>query len=163
MTAFKYIHNGVEITMTDGGKFTATINGEPAIASSVDAMKKRIEKAEVFKPFEAVRLERWNNKLEVFEIVGTRRNRQHYGARVLWLDAKGNTHADVTLNTPENRAAMKALLDYRVESSRIEKERTAAERKLAAKVRTVAVEPRCSECGGYGDAHKMSCGKAKGE
>lgn len=52
----KFEHNGIKITLTDDGKFSANINGEDVMKGTLAAIKKAIGGVEKFEPFPAISL-----------------------------------------------------------------------------------------------------------
>ena len=52
----KFEHNGIKITLTDDGKFSANVNGENVTKGTLAAIKKAIGGVEKFKPFPAISL-----------------------------------------------------------------------------------------------------------
>ena len=52
----KFEHNGIEITLTDDGKFSANVNGEAVTKGTLAAIKKAIGGVEKFEPFPAISL-----------------------------------------------------------------------------------------------------------
>lgn len=92
MNTFK--HNGIEITLTKEGKFEFCLAGEYISAASLDAAKRRIDKAEKnpFKEFDAMahHYSQWRK----VRIVGINKPRGKWGAagQHSFRDEKGNTH-----------------------------------------------------------------------
>jgi hypothetical protein len=121
-------HNGVQIFITEGGQFVAEVNGERMTRPSVAAIKKLIEKKATFEPFAAIDEARVHGHADVTKgtiktltIVGAKKNpRGSSWANNLWIDDKGQTHSTVIPDTPENRAAMQAVIDKRFEIAKIE-------------------------------------------
>lgn len=114
MTILNY--NGVNIELTPGGKFRATIAGKVTDAPSFEAMKRKIEKAEVFEPFKAFYLESWG-LVRNLEVIGIRKNprfKRHGDCvpRFEWITVEHGDrkayHSAVYRDTPENRAAVDA-------------------------------------------------------
>ena len=50
----KFEHNGIKITLTDDGKFSANVNGEAVTKGTLAAIKKAIGGVEKFEPFPAI-------------------------------------------------------------------------------------------------------------
>lgn len=82
-------HRGIEITLTGTGKFRATIEGKPVVLTSLDAIKKKIDKAtddpNKFQPFKAIRL--WGvDEAQEIEVIGQRQaKRRRFGDRLTWV------------------------------------------------------------------------------
>lgn len=131
-------HNGVKIFLTPGGAFTADVNGKHESRPSVQALKKLIEKKAQFEPFSALREGgRYGQPghIESFLIVGSKKNpRRSHMTEHLWIDDKGNTHAYVDVDTPENRLAMQAVIDKRAANKVIEQRLEMELRELHGKV-----------------------------
>jgi hypothetical protein len=135
-------HNGVQIFITEGGQFVAEVNGERMTRPSVAAIKKLIEKKATFEPFAAIDEARGYGHADVTKgtiktltIVGAKKNpRGSSWANNLWIDDKGQTHSTVIPDTPENRAAMQALIDKRYEFALVDKAQEAELRKLECKI-----------------------------
>jgi hypothetical protein len=134
-------HNGVQIFITPAGSFSATINGEAQNRPSVAALKKLIEKKATFAPFAIIDEERsygsadkHPGKIKERTITGAKKNaRSRSWANNVWLDSTGHEHSTVYPDTPENRAAMQAVIDKRFEIAQIDA-------KLAEELRALEVK-----------------------
>lgn len=102
-------HKGVEISIDKSGKFTAKVGGQLVKKSSLDAIRKAIDGANIFEPFKALRLA-WGSRVEEIVIVGIANSRKAYGARLKWRTEGGGEYDAVYASTPENRAALEAYL-----------------------------------------------------
>lgn len=149
-------HNGIKIEVAADGKFCATINGEMVEASSLSAIKKRIDgekkKADSFVPFTALYMQpgRYgkNEQLVEIKIVGVREDkRRSYGPRV-FFKTEPDTACPLTKamkNTPENRAAQEAVLAHEAESRRIREEREKQLQELRGRVELVNADDYVSK------------------
>lgn len=126
MTNFE--HNGTQIELLPNGKFQTTLHGRKVVGGSLDGLKKQIDNAAKvqFQVFKALRLDGWSG-LKELTIVGVKPPRKNaWRASNEFVDANGNQHSYVIVDTPENRAALDAWEKYREETRRIDKERAAA-------------------------------------
>lgn len=133
------IHNGVQIFLTPAGSFSADVNGKSENRPSVAAIKKLIEKKATFEPFVVIDEDRGysdsKGKIRERTITGAKKNnRSRSWSANVWLDNTGHEHTTVFPDTPDNRAALQAVIDKRFEIAGIEKklaeELSALERKL---------------------------------
>jgi hypothetical protein len=122
-------HNGVKIFLTPGGSFVAEINGERVTRPSVQAIKKLLEKKATFEPFHIIDEQRASNygsrevqkgSIKTGLITGSKKGKSRSYSNNVWLDASGHEHSTVYPDTPENRAAMQAVIDKRFEIAKIE-------------------------------------------
>lgn len=110
MKPFHY--KGIAITLNESGKFEAIVGGKKAVAASLDAMKKRLDKAEVFKPFKALTIGGWRGevpKITEVVVVGIEVPRKTWrGFQPLWKLEKGSPVAQCYPDTPAVRADLRA-------------------------------------------------------
>ena len=143
-----YEHGGITITFDErGGKFTATIGGKRQVAASLSGIKKKIDDAaaSTFKPFGALiwrtTYDRSKKDVKEIQVVGIIKARGKYGysAKDQWEVACGDEYAEVMVDTPENRAAIKTYLDLQRINSKASEKMGEAESKLLQKI--VAISP----------------------
>lgn len=123
----QYKHKGIEITFDNvSASFTAKIGEKRISAPSLAAAKKQIDNviSATFKPFATLRW--WSNEMVPMSVVGIVKSRSKWNARDQFLvrpvDAQGarfgEQHIDsVTLDTPENRALIKAYHEAESEAT----------------------------------------------
>lgn len=145
-----FLHNGVTITLESNGKFAAMGAEGRITSSSLDGIKKRLDKNEAFKPFKAFRLvSHYDHKsgisldqIEECTVVGIAEPRRRYNSRAWKITAEGR-HGTMEAylvyeDTPENRKQAKAYLELERKNAKARKEAEAAEKKAkdAIKSRT---------------------------
>lgn len=114
-------HKDVEITLDEGSAyFFAVIDGKKVRASSLQAMKDKLEKRATSESFEV--LHEHYGKIDVCRIVDVKRGD--------YIDTDGRTHSSVTRNTPENRKLIEGYLALKkkndAEVDRLKRENHAA-------------------------------------
>lgn len=137
----QFVHNGVDILLLDNGRFAAHLKGIETRATTLAALKKKIDSADTFVPFKAVQWERYGGgKFESFTVVGTTKNNRRYRVSHLWIDDKGRRHETVTPDTALNRTAMQDARDKRKANAAIESRLSEELDALEAKIEKLIVE-----------------------
>lgn len=109
MSNQEFTHNNVVITLKPDGKFKASINDTVVTSSSLDAMKKKIDKAQVFESFPAFVKE--YSSITTFDVVGVVRNPKRTGwcaPSHVWKCSDKKLREQVYDDTPDNRAGIAA-------------------------------------------------------
>lgn len=130
-------HNGVAITINpDNAKFEARVNGKKITAPSFDAMKRQIDKLQVFKSFKILILPRYyGHRMEEDEVIGLGRRKGGYPRGTPVFKSKLRDElSEVIEDTPANRKAIADLLALQKEHAKIHDEHQAAEYKAAAAI-----------------------------
>jgi hypothetical protein len=115
----QYEHKGSTIQFDAGtAKFSAKVGGKFVQSSSLAAIKKSIDKAQEFEPFNALRSPTWQDKKAAgrlyveCRVVGIERARgkqpSYRRAAHQWTLESGANVSEVWIDTPENRAAIEA-------------------------------------------------------
>lgn len=116
-------HKGIDIAVTDNGQFTAYVDGHEVAATSLAAMKKKLDKVDPFEQFDALEV---NDGHKLVRVVGISRARASWRSDE-WKLKDGGTRRTVYANTPENkkvlaeRAEMAARHSKVVEAQRLER------------------------------------------
>lgn len=129
-------HKGVVITLLSNGKFEAVMNRKRITRTSVDAIKKEIDKAQTFDSFKALHSQ--YSTLRELTIVGTKKILGRYRKGELeWVASNGVTYYEVYDDTPENRAALTAAFALRTKNEELASKlrREASEAMAAIKTR----------------------------
>lgn len=131
MTTFT--HKNTEITLSERGDFTATVSGKFVRASSLDAMKKRIDKAaeETFEPFYALRDRSHRDGKDAPDLVRIKIVRKEKPGRSRWdkggfVDEAGQVYQSRSL-LPDTQDARSAHAAHK-EARRLEDEAEKARR-----------------------------------
>lgn len=104
----KFVHKGVEITITPGGAFTAVVGGKTIMAPSLPAMRKKLDKAAEFESFSAF-VHTYGGQIKRFRVTGVRNNpRKDHWNPLLFVCDDGENRSRVYPDTPENVAAHEA-------------------------------------------------------
>lgn len=132
----EYEHKGVKIKLDAiNGTFAAPLEGRVRRFPSVDAARKAIDKAALvaFEPFAVIREPSYEDKkadrsrpFVEDRVIGIERakGKKSWSNRDYFILASGRRNVrDVMPDTPENRAAFTAYIQYSLESARIESER----------------------------------------
>jgi hypothetical protein len=136
-------HGGVAVTISPAGKFEATVGGVKLTAPSFDSLKKKIEKAGAFEPFEAFHVESWRDEVTKFQVTGIRKapkSNNGWGEKFLYVTKEGHgghkidTRARVYRATPENLAIANELIELKKANQRAYEAGKKAERELEAKL-----------------------------
>ncbi len=134
-------HGGVAVTMTPAGSFQAVVGGVTLTAPSFASIKKKIEKAGAFEPFEAFHVEGWRSEVQRFTVTGIRKagngRSVPHGTRFTYVTREGNTvdtRAFVYKATPENLAIAEQLCALKKANSAAYDAGKNAERKLEAQL-----------------------------
>ena len=124
-----FTHGETAITMTDDGKFSATIGGEEVTKPTLAAIKKAIDAAGgpgAFQPFEALLLHRYSSfepTLATVTSIGIPRGWRSKPEYRVTLQGGERTTTDLLYkNTQENIELFKALVKRHEEFSRAHKE-----------------------------------------
>lgn len=142
-TTNQFEHNGVAIQLLTNGHFAAHVKGVETRATTLAAMKKKIDAADTFVPFKCVQWEHFGGgKFESFTVVGTTKNPRRYRVLHLWVDDKGRRHETVTPDTALNRKAMQDAHDKRKANGAIERKLSDELVALEAKVEEISVESK---------------------
>lgn len=93
-----WTHRGITIELLEStGKFRAVLNGKPAVCSSMDAMKKRIDQEaddpNKFQPFQAYRLFSGDQVVRV-EVIGTQTVRKRLRSEIFWTCKNHSTRGE---------------------------------------------------------------------
>jgi hypothetical protein len=128
----KFSHAGYEIAVSNTGQFIAKTPTGEVKRPTLTSLRKELDKITPFKPFKAL-VWGWDgasmkSKLLEVEIRGTRRERKHYGPRVLWIDSNYRSHRDVFEDTAANR---KLIREWRKVTASGEKIRKACEKRVS--------------------------------
>jgi hypothetical protein len=139
-----FLHNGVTITLTPGGKFRTTVNGKQVDKPSLDAAKAAIDKAGVFTPIKGFAQDGYNaNRTREFLVTGTRKAPGKYARpEQVWVidDNQGNTRGVFWPDTPENRAAFNDLCALKDKNDALRDNMKAAEEAARAKLVSLTVK-----------------------
>ncbi len=141
-------HKGTKIELTKFGTFAAKINGKHVSKPSLDAMRKAIDEVGKlpFTPFVAVRAPTYQDGaaekagakdgLLRVQIIGVQKADRgaRYRGEFMFIEKGGAEAHKVMVDSPENRAAFKALRDFKAEAERIKAERDEQERLLLAAI-----------------------------
>lgn len=120
MSGPTFTHRGVEITISDNGRFNAVAAGRRLWGPSLESIKKKLDQALPFAPFTAIFSGR--NGVHEVRIVGVLEDR--YGRKYSDEDGKTHHHTSLYADTPENRAAIQAHHDgWAAEHARHEQEK----------------------------------------
>lgn len=95
---FKKMHSGIEITMTNGGQFSATVNTKKVLKPSLKAMQDFIDKQNAFTPFDAMAFtyRYGTDTLKKVRIVGCVRKERRWGnSEFHWIDDTKQRHSTV--------------------------------------------------------------------
>lgn len=134
-------HNGVTITLTGSGRFTAEGPNGKITSASLEGIKKRLDEGGVFTPFKAFTLRPLYRgaEMESVTVVGFAAPRRRYGSRE-WkiVDSGGHKSqlSEVYEDTPANREAAKAYLDAMKEHRKVREHQDQLEQKLLGKVKS---------------------------
>jgi hypothetical protein len=141
----KFTHAGVEITLGDNGKFTATVQGNKVTKPSLDAMKKHIDtKAKsAFKSLPVLVHQNYSIRKNVVKGTDYCRTmllsppvetKRKYGRRELKCKVQGDYNVfeveSLYTDTPETIAAIKALDAFEERKKKIKEQLEAEEEKL---------------------------------
>lgn len=99
-------HNGIEISVTDSGAFTATKNGEELKSTSLAGIKKKIDGKDTFKPFAALHERYHGTGHAEVKVIGVKKSRAEWRGDEWCLD--NNEYA---YNVVENTAANRKLIE----------------------------------------------------
>lgn len=130
-------HNGITVAFDEqSAKFTATVNGKKVTAPSFDAMKRQIDKVNVFKSFKILILPRYSgHRMEEDEVIGLGRRSRGYGrGRAVFKCKRKDEFQEVIEDTPDNRKRIAALMAMQNEHAKILEAHNEAERKAAAAI-----------------------------
>lgn len=142
-------HQGIEITLSDGGHFVATITGRVTRKPSLDAIRKAIDnsKKSTFKPFTGLREEEHYDKgkgnkdalvrVTVVGITKAPRGSRTSGEHEFLLDSGAtlNVYRSLYEDSEANREAIRAYRAFMAETDRIKIEREQQREKLRAKIK----------------------------
>ena len=138
-----YEHGGIKIEFNERlGTFAATIKGKHQTAASLSGIKKKIDDAarDSFQPFPAlVWRSGYGNSGKDFastQVVGIIKGRSKYGysAKDKWETTGEGEHHEVMVDTPANRAAIKAYRDWQKETKKLSHKRDEGEKELRDKI-----------------------------
>ena len=103
----KFTHNGIEITLNESsGKFSAVVNGEKIISTSLAGIKKKIDKPAEFEPFKAL-VFKWCELREITIVRKKIGRPKTYGRQEKkWIDENGAEYFFATPDTQEARDAI---------------------------------------------------------
>jgi hypothetical protein len=151
-----YKHGKHDIELTNGGEFTTVLNGKVIRAPSLAAIKKKLDAAAkvAFKPFNALRDARYNDKEDTriegmvrVTVIGIEKSTgSNRYLRQKWqflLDGQqpyGGQWTELTVDTPENIAAVQVARKYREETQRIKDERMEKQKELDDAIETVLAD-----------------------
>ena len=140
----EYEHKGTKIQFSEqSAEFTALIAGKVVRATSLASIKKKIEAANTFQPFNALREVTWSDKTKAnyieVRVVGIQkpRGKTSWSNRPEWLCEGSRSVRAVWEDTPENRAAIDAHVALQ-KANRAAKEKAGAEeREAQAKIKVL--------------------------
>lgn len=123
-------HKGIDIAVSDAGKFVAYIDGHEVTATSLPAMKKKIDAGNPFAKFDAIDMHHGHGPVHV---VGVSHARASW-RKDEWRISDGTTRRSVYANSAENKAVLVELAAMRKRHEDVravhEKERAALEGRL---------------------------------
>lgn len=119
-----FVHKDIEITLSEGGHFVAFINGKRTVAASVAAMKKKIDTATAFEPFDGLIFDRdLEEPILQVRVIGVQKpsGRASWNNCATWLiDGRKNESKVYPLSA---KAAMESYLTTTAESRSLKAER----------------------------------------
>lgn len=115
----KFEHKGVAITLTANGTFIAKLNGTEISAPSLSGLKKKLDKAKPFEPFEAF-IVYHDGGTRHHRVVGVRKDRGYNAYH--WITADGYSLSTAYVSTKENLAIVKKIQALEEQKDRAEKE-----------------------------------------
>lgn len=129
MSTFK--HNNIDIKLEPTGRFVATVNGTEITASSLPAMKKKLDKIKPFEPFKAFTIDKYYHEdghITMHEVIGLRKDRGR--ASFEFRTKEGRTMREVYRATPENLKRANAWLSLVKKNRKIRDAQDLAESKM---------------------------------
>jgi hypothetical protein len=120
-------HKGIKIDLKDNGEFVAKVGGKEIVAPSIVAMKKKLDRVEPFKPFEAFSID-WEGDTKTFTVIGVEKHRRYN--QYSWRSENGYRHNTVYATTKENVAVAKKLKAMIDAHDKAEKKYEAAKQEL---------------------------------
>jgi hypothetical protein len=138
----EYEHAGVTISFDAGtAKFLAVIDGKRVQSASLASIKKSIDKAAEFTPFDAIE-NNYSGEFITLRVTGIKKDRAtRYGSNgYMWLTSRGEKR-DVIADTPENREKLNALANLRAAHKKDREKAQQAEADLSATIERKKAAP----------------------
>lgn len=117
----KLNYKNTEITVSATGDFSASVAGNHLSASSLKALKKKIDATTPFTPFDGFIVGFYDDKIERFKVVGfrQRRGRSNYHEWICEYEpGRTRTHAHIHRATPEALRRAKAYVKLMEDNKR---------------------------------------------
>ena len=110
----EYEHKGIKINFDEvRAQFSARIGGQMFRSASLASVKKKIDKAETFQPFDALRMPSWEDKKNnanyiPVRVIGIKKpaGKQTWRNSPEWVIESGRELRSLWKDTPENRKAI---------------------------------------------------------
>jgi len=126
----KFTHGPHTIVLGESGIFRCTVGGKTHVTSSLDGMKKKLDKLAGFASLPVLVNKTYSSEYVTCNVVGIRSAR---GRKYFTLD-DGSEHERLRPDTPENRKAIDACTELRVKNRTLREAMEKAERELAAAI-----------------------------
>lgn len=134
-------YKGTTIRLSSSGEFYADTASGRIFGGSLVAVKKKLDKANVFKPFKAFRIYGYHDEsIDDLEIVSIVKRRGY--SQLEYVDKNNRHHTEVYADTPENRKLANQYIKDHKEFKKLETAHEASQERLKKKM--ISLKPEAT-------------------